>query len=531
MNLGTRYDALVVGGGHNGLIAAIYLARAGQSVLLLERGADFGGATTSKRVFPGMDARLSRYAYLVSLLPRAMIGELGIGFTTRRRAIASYTPYEREGRADALLLSNVDEDRSRASVMALAGEREWRGYQQLLEIERVLTAMVWPSLLRPLRSRSQWEASLSNAAERAAWEAFVERPIGECIEAHLANDLLRGVVCTDGKIGLFTAADDPTLLQNRCFIMHVIGNGTGEWQVPIGGMGALVDGLVEQARSAGVVLLAEAEARAVSPGTPHHTVEFRLHDKDHAVDAARVLVNAGPQEFDRLLDRPHSDRPGDEGSVCKVNMLLRRLPRLKAASYDAREGFAGTFHINESYEQMRASYRQAAAGRLPDLPPAEIYCHTLSDGSILGPDLRQADFHTITLFGLDVPYRLFEHDHDARKADLVRRYLAGINQALDEPIEECLAVDAEGRPCIEARTPQDLEQDVGLNRGNIFHQALSWFFVDDPEQAGTWGVETEHERIYRCGSSALRGGAVSGIPGRNAAHCILRELGAGLPEL
>ena len=530
---GARYDAVIVGGGHNGLVAAAYLARAGQSVLLLERNPELGGATASRRIFPGMDARLSRYSYLVSLLPRAIVDELGLRFTTRRRAVASCTPYERDGRSDALLLFNDDEGRSRASFQALAGEDDWRGYQSLLELERAFAARVWPSLLEPLRSRTEWVASLRAPEERAAWEAFVEQPLGQVIERHVRDDILRGVLFTDGKIGLFTHPHDETLLQNRCFIAHVIGGGDGAWQVPVGGMGALVDALAEGARGAGAHLVAGAPVEAIHPGAPRHTVAFRHDDREHEVGATRVLVGAGPQVFARLLGAPYAPDPTDEGSVCKVNMLLRRLPRLKSG-VDPREAFGGTLHVDESYDAMGASYRQAAAGALPERPPFEVYCHTLTDDSILGPDPREAGYHTLTLFGLDAPYRLFERDHDARKAETLRHYLRGLDRVLAEPIEECLATDADGAPCIEIKTPQDLERELALNRGNIFHQGLSWFFADDagPERAGTWGVDTPYERIYRCGSSAARGGAVSGIPGRNAARQVFEELRlAFLPRL
>ncbi|GAC1395059.1 MAG: NAD(P)/FAD-dependent oxidoreductase [Chloroflexota bacterium] len=519
-----RYDAVIVGGGHNGLVAATYLARAGQSVLLLERNADMGGATTSQYVFAGMDARLSRYSYLVSLLPPTIVDELGLAFTTRGRAIASCTPYERAGRPDALLISTGDENRSRASFATLTGEADWLGYQRLLDLERAFAARVWPSLVQPLRSRDAWRGSLQSPLERAAWDAFVERPLGETLERHVGDDLLRGVLLTDAKIGIFTHAHDETLLQNRCFLAHIIGNGTGEWRVPVGGMGSLVEALAGRAREAGAALVCRAPVQAIHPGTPRHTVTFDQDGRERAVEATRVLVNAGPQVFARLLGQTYSAAPGDEGSVCKVNMLLRSLPRLKAGHIAPREAFAGTFHIDESYQQMEASYRQAAAGKLPERPPAEIYCHTLTDDSILGPELRAAGYHTLTLFGLDLPYRLFEHDHDARKAEILRRYLAGLNRVLAEPIEDCLATDAEGKPCIEIKTPQDLEGEIALNHGNIFHAALSWFFADTPDQVGTWGVETPLERIYRCGASARRGGAVSGIPGRNAAQCIFDEL-------
>ncbi|HWE63158.1 MAG TPA: NAD(P)/FAD-dependent oxidoreductase [Chloroflexota bacterium] len=530
MVLRTRYDAVIVGGGHNGLVAASYLARAGQSVLVLERNASPGGATASARIFPGMDARLSRYAYLVSLLPRTILDDLQLPFAPRRRRIASCTPYDEDGRARALLLSNVDAAASEASLRALVGDDDWRGYRALLALEQTFARMVWPSLLQPLRSRNAWQSALHTAPEREAWEAFVERPLGATLERHVRHDLLRGVLFTDGKIGIFTQPHDATLLQNRCFIYHIIGNGTGEWQVPVGGMGALVDALTTCARAAGAEIVTGAPAEAIHPGVPRHTVVFRQGDQEHAVEATRVLVNAGPQVFAHLLDRAYAPAPGDEGSVCKVNMLLRRLPRLKAAGIDPRDAFAGTLHVDESYGQMEASYRQATARALPAQPPFELYCHTLTDDSILGPALREAGYHTLTLFGLDAPYRLFEQDHAARKAELLRRYLRGLDRILADPIEECLALDVNGEPCIEVKTPQDLERELALNQGNIFHGALSWFFAEDDDQTGTWGVETPYERIYRCGASAVRGGAVSGIPGRNAARCIFEELRLVQPQ-
>ena len=523
--LRTHYDAIVVGGGHNGLVAAGYLARAGQSVLVLERNQDLGGATSSHAIFAGMPARLSRYSYLVSLLPDTIVRDLGLRFTTRRRVIASCTPFERGGTAGALILSNQDERRSQEAIEAVAGYADWHGYQALLELERAFAALVWPSLLQPLRTRKQWKAGISAGLTRTAWEAFVERPLGETIEHYLKDDLLRGLVFTDAKIGLFTHAYDQTLLQNRCFIYHTIGHGTGEWQVPVGGMGAFVDELAASARASGAALVTNAEVQAIHPGKPYHTVVWHLEGSEQTTLSTRVLVGAGPQVFARLLDIPYVPDATDEGSVAKVNMLLRKLPRLRASQVDSGQAFGGTFHIDEGYEAMQASFRQASVGQLPAPAPAEIYCHTLTDNSILGADLRAAGYHTLTLFGLDVPYRLFERDPEAQRARLLESYLGGINRLLAEPIQECVATDAAGNPCIEIKLPQDLETELCLNRGNIFHAALSWFFTEDEQLAGSWGVETAYPRIYRCGASATRGGAVSGIPGRNAARKIFEELG------
>src|SRR6266704_1657302 len=117
----SRYDVVILGAGHNGLVAASYLGRAGLSVLLLEKNDYIGGATTSQRIFPDYDAWLSRYSYLVSLFPEKIINDLELNLELRRRTVASFTPYVKEGRRGALLLSNISKDISRQSIIELTG--------------------------------------------------------------------------------------------------------------------------------------------------------------------------------------------------------------------------------------------------------------------------------------------------------------------------------------------------------------------------------------------------------------------------
>jgi len=204
-----------------------------------------------------------------------------------------------------------------------------------------------------------------------------------------------------------------------------------------------------------------------------------------------------------------------------MNMLLRRLPKLKAKKYPPEQAWCGTFHSDEGYEQMNASYEQAGKGRLPDKTPCEVYCHTLTDQSILSPELRAKGFHTITLFGLDAPYSLFSKENEKMRKQAEKKFLESMSQWLEEPLEDCLAVARDGSLCIESKTPVDIENSLGMYHGNIFQDAPTWPFAAKKEQVGTWGVETEWENVFLCGSSALRGGAVSGIPGHNAARKVL----------
>ncbi|MBL8120638.1 MAG: FAD-dependent oxidoreductase, partial [Anaerolineae bacterium] len=189
------------------------------------------------------------------------------------------------------------------------------------------------------------------------------------------------------------------------------------------------------------------------------------------------------------------------------------------------EAFTGTFHMDEGYEAMKASFQQATQGLLPDQPPGEMYCQTMTDPSTLAPELAAQGYHTITLFGIDIPARAFHADNEGTRAETLGRYVKAINQYLDEPLEDCLAVDSDGQPCIEAKTPLDLETELGLPQGNIFHKNLTWPFAADAALGGTWGVETEFPRLLICGSGAWRGGCVSGVPGHNAAMKVLEAMG------
>lgn len=521
--ISNRYHTIIIGGGHNGLVAANYLAKAGKKVLVLEKNATLGGATASHRVFPDYDASLSRYSYLVSLFPKQIAEELNLRLSLLPRRIASYTPYRQAGQNKGLLISNGDESLSQQSVLELGyGKSEWQGYQHVLRQQGTFAELVWDSLLEPLRSKLDFERIFRQAGHKELWQDFVEKPIGYFLEKHIQSDILRGVLMTDAKIGAYTSAHDESLLQNRTLIYHVIGNKTGEWRVPEGGMGTLTRQLAENAERHGARLLCNADIQAIQVGTPQHQISFHLGEQSYEIETEYILSNASSTELHRLLgEKPVTPKSEDEGTAFKINMLLKKLPALKDPTVRPEDAFAGTFHINQSYAQMEGTFAEAAAGRVPHTLAGEIYCHTLTDPTILSPELQRAGYHTLTYFGLDLPYKLFIVDNPGAKQEVVKRFLAGLNAYLAEPLEDCLARTKQGTLCLEAKSALDLEKELNLPRGNIFHNALSWFFAEEEAEVGTWGVETPWERVLICGSSAKRGGAVSGIPGRNAARAVL----------
>ena len=359
-----------------------------------------------------------------------------------------------------------------------------------------------PTLLEPLMTRSELKSEI-NLPD--IWDYLIENPIGEEIDKRFTSDLVKGVVLTDALIGTFASAYD--LQANICFLYHLMGNGTGEWKVPVGGMGALVKELVRVATESGVQITVNSKVDSVisnQAGVTVRTEAGDLYESDY------LLSNCAPQVLAEL--RGKSKPQSLDGSQMKINILLKRLPKLKSG-IDPQLAFAGTFHANESFSQFEQTFKDANSGVMPAKMPIEMYCHTLSDPSILGADLQAAGYQTLTLFGLHTPASLFDADNDAARDAALASALASINEYLAEPIEDVIAA-------IEVKTPLDIEEAIGLPRGNIFHKDLSMPFREDLS-APSWGVETDDPRIFICGAGAIRGGGVSGIPGHNAAMAVL----------
>jgi phytoene dehydrogenase-like protein len=495
-----KYDVVIIGGGHNGLVAATYLARAGKSVRVLEANSEIGGASQSVRAFPEYDAHLSRYSYLIALLPDKIVADLGLSFECLSREVSSYTPY---GENKGLYVSRTWDAKTEQSFNEIdPSGKEGQAWRSFYAEVAQFAERIAPTLLEPLKTRSQLRKQIDLDS---IWQYLVEEPIGKIITERFDNDVVQGVVLTDALIGTFASAFD--LQANICFLYHLIGNGTGEWKVPKGGMGALVNELVRVATESGVEISLNSKATQVLSSDTGVEVSI---ESGEVVMGQHLLSNAAPQVLAKL--RGTSAPKSLDGSQLKINILLKRLPQLKSGM-DPRLAFAGTFHANESFTQFEAVFKAAQAGVMPEKMPIEMYCHTLTDPSILGQELQDAGYQTLTLFGLHTPAALFDRDNDAARDRAIKSALSSLNDYLAEPIEDLIAA-------IEVKTPLDIEEAIALPRGNIFHKDLSMPFREDGTQQ-SWGVETDDPRIFICGAGAVRGGGVSGIPGHNAAMAIL----------
>jgi len=266
-------DVVVIGGGHNGLVAAAYLAKAGKQVLLLERLEYFGGAATSIEAFPGIKARLSRYSYLVSLLPKQVIEDLGLEIELAPRRYSSYTPNPLG--QGGLLIDRSDSDRTRQSFESV-NSPDFENWNQFYSRTTELAKKLFPSVTSPLKKRSEVIAQLGNLAE------FIETPIGKLVENNFESDLVRGVVLTDALIGTFAPNVDDSMQASKCFLYHVIGGETGDWNIPVGGMGAVAASMSNAAERFGAELVSNAE---VSSLTEDGKVTSQLNGETHEVQS------------------------------------------------------------------------------------------------------------------------------------------------------------------------------------------------------------------------------------------------------
>ncbi|MFC5179395.1 phytoene desaturase family protein [Nocardioides taihuensis] len=489
----TTYDVVVAGGGHNGLVAATYLSRAGLAVLVLERLDHLGGAAVAAPSFPGHAARVSRHAQLASI-PASVVADLGLDLDLLPRPEPAYPPLSppsasydawREVWADAVDLAHVVE----ATVL------------EPLPLEREVRERLDPGL----------------------WRDFVTTPLATTLEQRIDDDLTRGLVGATALAGASFSLAEPSLRGNRSFLHHALGLARGGWRVPRGGMGAVTAALAASASDAGVEVVTGAGVSAVRGSDDAAEVTWHDGEQFHTVATRWVLADVAPWVLRILLGEGDDPETKPEGAQVKVDLLLDRLPDL-ASGDDPAAAFAGTLRLDSGLDAIEAAAAAAAAGEVPDAPPLEVHCPTLVDRSPLGAHAPDGQ-HLLSLLVQHVPVSLFTTDVVARQGLVVERALATLDRHLTAPLESCVARDADGQPCIEARLPHDVEAELGMPGGHPFHGDLDWpwapnrALLDTP--ARQWGVASDVGSVLVCGAGARRGGGVTGIAGHNAAQAVL----------
>ena len=510
------YDVVIIGGGHNGLVAATVLARAGLEVVVCERSESLGGAARTEECFadvPGL--KHSTGAYLLGLMPPEILALAGDAIRPLRRDPHYVLPTH----AGRYLSFGRDRDETREQLERMFSAADLRADDALAAELAALRADLAPAwLAEPL--------SVEETAERyirpALREPFVELVTGSVVDyLHkfgFASELLVAMYAvTDGLSGLTAGPDTPGTGHN--FLVHNmcrLPGSDGTWMVAQGGMGAVSGAFADAAVRAGATLLTNAEVTAVAVTAGSATgvaladgTELTARAVLAACDPWRAAELVGDDAPRELADRLDAVRR--LGSTMKVNLALRELPRLTACPAGAPSPWGATVHLlpdadGRPLDALRQMWRDVEAGRLPEFPTMEWYVHTAIDPSLQDPE----GHHSSALFVQSVPYEPAGTTWDDALEPYVEKLLAiadlyapGTSDAVAE---------------VFALTPPGIERHFGITGGHIHHVDNTVAFADRMPYAS--GIDG----FYLGGAGCHPAGSVIGAAGFNSARRVLTDL-------
>jgi len=542
--VGQHVDVIIIGGGHNGLVAAAYLARAGRRVALFERRAQLGGAAVTEEVFPGF--KYSVCSYLVSLLRPEIIRELNL----RQHGLdilplhGTFTPMEGDylWRPEESMAETQRELARHSARDAEAYPRYTQAMALMAELVKPLLAMTPPDTAKIDLRRLFDLLPLANrlrALGREQQHLFVQLmtlSALDFVERWFESDVLKATLAASGIIGTFLGVRSPGTAY--VLLHHYMGELEGEyraWGLPRGGMGSVSNAIASAARAAGATLTTNAPVArvltkngraigiALANGDEHHAPVI-VSNADLRVTFERLVgLDQLPAEFGDMVRRYRF-----RGSSAKVNLALDALPEFRhappraaaaadggAAASDrdahAHAHLRGSISISPSVEYLERAYDEAKYGWFSKRPYLDVVIPSLRDPSVAPPGK-----HVMSCFVQYAPYHLATSDWDTQR------------DALGDAVIGALAEYAPNMRDIvlhrQVLTPLDLEREFGLSEGNIFHGELSPDQMFSFRPVPGWAeYRTPIDGLYLCGSSTHPGGGVMGAPGRNAAREILRQ--------
>jgi phytoene dehydrogenase-like protein len=522
----SRYDAIVIGAGHNGLVTACYLARAGLRVLVLERRHVVGGACVTEETFPGY--KVSTAAYVNSLFHTTIVRDLKLasyGYEVLARDPSSFTPLP-DGRS---LMMGPDADLTRREIAKFSARdaETYPRYEAMLErvaavVEPTLT-MTPPDLLRPGPSDLKTLLSLGRSFRHlgdGAGEAVeiltgAARPI---LDRWFDSEELKGTLATDAIIGAMASPS----MQGTAYVLfhHVMGEAGGKrgvWGYMRGGMGGLTQSLAAVARDLGTDICCEAEVARILV-QDGRAVGVALTSGDEYL-APIVASNADARvTFLGLLDRAALPEPfvadveriSYASASLKINVALAELPNFQAVpGTTPGPQHRGTIHICPDQDYIERAFDDAKYGRASQEPVLECTIPSVVDPSVAPPGR-----HLMSLFVQYAPYELRDGSWDDQREAFADRCFDVLNESA--PNFKSAVLERQ------VLTPLDLERVFNLSGGNIFQGAMTagQLFAFRPVP-GYARYRTPVDGLYICGAAAHPGGGVMGTPGLNAAREIL----------
>jgi phytoene dehydrogenase-like protein len=528
VSVAQRFDAIIAGGGHNGLVTAAYLGRAGRKVIVLERREMVGGCAVTEEIWPGF--RVSTASYLTSLLQERIIRDLELerfGYRVDAKDPAFFSPFP-DGRCFFMwqdrhkTLDEIAKFSARDAEIYPAYENRLERLSKIVESLLLTTPPQFPprgigDFIDYLKLAGRMRKLAPS--EMVALVKIFTQSAAEFLDEWFESPELKVTLATDGVIGANGGPRSP----GTAYILmhHVMGSVAGHrglWGFVHGGMGAVSEAIAASARSAGVVIRTGAAVQRiiVREGQARGVVL----EGGEEIEAGIVASNLDPQvTFLRLLGE--RDLPADfvaairrfrsEGTSCKINLALSGLPEFSALPGAPGPQHRATMHICPSIDYIERAWDDAKYGRPSKRPMLELTIPTMYD-----PSLAPAGKHIMGIFLQYAPYTLREGTWDDLREPFYNRVL----DVIEEYVPNIRSIIIEKQ----VLTPLDLERCFGLTGGNIFHgeMSLDQMFVMRPV-AGWARYRTPVRRLYLCGSGAHPGGGVMGAPGYNAAREMLKD--------
>ena len=520
------YDVIVVGGGHNGLVAAAYLARAGRRVCLLERRHLLGGACVTEELWPGY--RVSRCSYVVSLLHPRIVRDLELprhGYRVRvcDPSWGTITP---DGAPVVLWYGDPDRTRRALAAISRRDADAWPAFEDLLErVARVVRPLL--TMAPPPADASRALAAVARALgtpRRDLSDAYrlLTMSVADLLDERFESEALKGSFATSGVVGVWAGPRTPGTAYN--LLHHCVGEVDGipgAWGQVRGGMGAISDAIAASARASGAELRTEAAVARVDV-REGRAVGVTLAD-GRALRAPVVVSGVHPRTLVlELVGREHwppevvadIERFRTRGGAVKVNLVVSELPRyVGIAGADFPGVYAGDFAFCRSIDALERAWDEAKHGAPAEEPYLEVLCPSAHDRTLVD-DGRPG--HVMSLYTQYGPPGAADWPDGAREAygdrclAVLRRYAPNLTD--DKVLHRVVLA------------PPDLERIFGLVGGSIFHgeQSLDQMGFMRPAPALS-GYATPIAGVYLCASGSHPGGGVTGLPGRNAARRVLAD--------